>query len=259
MIPYWLEITLTPEKTMKMFGLSQKSRKYSARFIVSGGRMLGSRAWMLPLVAGMTTLVPASAQAANILTAGNISSTAVTGVHGVLRDATWSTNNTPSAVTRIYDGVIEPIAQQWNNNSFWWDDDPSVNATPLSLVLNLNNSYTISSLFAQADDNDALQVDYFDGTNWISAWTIPAVGGFGLQNRSSGALTPFTTTALRITGAFPSDRYYALSELRAEGVAAGVPEPATWAMMILGFGLVGGALRTANTRRRQKVAVRFAF
>lgn len=34
------------------------------------------------------------------------------------------------------------------------------------------------------------------------------------------------------------------------GIVAAVPEPATWAMMIVGFGLVGGALRrrkTANT------------
>ncbi len=32
-----------------------------------------------------------------------------------------------------------------------------------------------------------------------------------------------------------------------------VPEPATWAMLILGFGVVGGAMR-----RRQRVSVRFA-
>lgn len=34
---------------------------------------------------------------------------------------------------------------------------------------------------------------------------------------------------------------------------AAVPEPAAWGLMILGFGLIGGALR-----RRQKVAVRYA-
>ena len=37
-------------------------------------------------------------------------------------------------------------------------------------------------------------------------------------------------------------------------VDGAVPEPATWAMMILGFGMVGGALR----RRRQSVRVTFA-
>ncbi len=37
-------------------------------------------------------------------------------------------------------------------------------------------------------------------------------------------------------------------------VTGGVPEPTTWAMMLLGFGLIGGAMR-----RKQKVAVRYAF
>lgn len=35
---------------------------------------------------------------------------------------------------------------------------------------------------------------------------------------------------------------------------SGVPEPATWAMMLLGFGAVGGAMR----RRRQKITVSYA-
>jgi hypothetical protein len=35
-----------------------------------------------------------------------------------------------------------------------------------------------------------------------------------------------------------------------------VPEPATWAMMFLGFGLIGGAMRSAA--RRQKVTVTYA-
>lgn len=36
----------------------------------------------------------------------------------------------------------------------------------------------------------------------------------------------------------------------------GIPEPATWAFMILGFGLIGGAMR--QTKSRQSVRVRFA-
>lgn len=42
---------------------------------------------------------------------------------------------------------------------------------------------------------------------------------------------------------------------RSAAVAAAAPEPATWAMMLLGFGVVGGALRR---RRKQAVRVRFA-
>ena len=38
-------------------------------------------------------------------------------------------------------------------------------------------------------------------------------------------------------------------------IAAAVPEPATWAMMLLGFGFIGGAMRS---RLRQKVIVSYA-
>ena len=44
---------------------------------------------------------------------------------------------------------------------------------------------------------------------------------------------------------FSSAGTFAIDDLRLglEGVAPGIPEPATWLMMILGFGAVGGALR----------------
>lgn len=38
-------------------------------------------------------------------------------------------------------------------------------------------------------------------------------------------------------------------------VAGAVPEPSTWALMLLGFGFVGGAIRSA--KRQQKVTVSF--
>jgi PEP-CTERM motif len=41
-----------------------------------------------------------------------------------------------------------------------------------------------------------------------------------------------------------------------EVVAGAVPEPATWALMLLGFGFVGGAMRT--TKRRQFATVSYA-
>lgn len=39
-------------------------------------------------------------------------------------------------------------------------------------------------------------------------------------------------------------------------IAAAVPEPGTWALMLLGFGFVGGALR--HSKRRQKLTVSYA-
>jgi PEP-CTERM motif len=46
-----------------------------------------------------------------------------------------------------------------------------------------------------------------------------------------------------------------LASVRFSTLTPAVPEPASWAMMIAGFALVGGALRSANCRRRAKVSV----
>lgn len=61
--------------------------------------------------------------------------------------------------------------------------------------------------------------------------------------------------------------YYSVEDIKGGGdrdyndfafvsTTAPVPEPATWAMMILGFGLIGGALR--SSRRGQTAGVRYA-
>ena len=39
-------------------------------------------------------------------------------------------------------------------------------------------------------------------------------------------------------------------------VDGAVPEPATWAMMIIGFGMIGGTMRSA--KRRRKLTVSYA-
>lgn len=53
---------------------------------------------------------------------------------------------------------------------------------------------------------------------------------------------------------FWSDSYFTLDDLTLgiEGVAPGIPEPASWAMLVGGFALVGGAMRV---RRRAAAAI----
>lgn len=67
------------------------------------------------------------------------------------------------------------------------------------------------------------------------------LGGFATQIASARVVT--------------SD-YLGIDNFRFVQSAAAVPEPATWAMLLVGFGFVGGSLRSA--RRRQKVSVSFA-
>jgi hypothetical protein len=51
---------------------------------------------------------------------------------------------------------------------------------------------------------------------------------------------------------------FSVSSVNFATLSAAVPEPANWALMIAGFGLVGGALRNANLRRKQTVKVSYA-
>jgi hypothetical protein len=80
---------------------------------------------------------------------------------------------------------------------------------------------------------------------------FPRDGFFGVVSD-----TPFTTVELRTTG-FRGTDGFGVDNVTFSATAAAVPEPATWAMMIGGFGIVGGAMRSAR-RRKPKVAVSYA-
>jgi hypothetical protein len=190
-------------------------------------------------VAALTLAAAPAVAAVNIIPAHSVS-VAVAGVFGVLRAGSpWVPGSTLPDVFAPIDGVFEPENQQWNNSSFWWDEDPSVNpAGPVSWTVFLDDVYTLNRFVAQADDNDTYLLEWWDGGAWQTAWNIPGVFTFGLTTRDSGLIAPVTTDRLRFT-ATGGDNYYALSELQ----AFAVPEPGTWALMIAGFGLAGAALR----------------
>jgi len=66
----------------------------------------------------------------------------------------------------------------------------------------------------------------------------------GLTNRLMGSGTPDDPLSLtRFT--FASQSMFTIDDLQLglEGVAPGIPEPTVWALMITGFGAVGGVLR----------------
>lgn len=93
-----------------------------------------------------------------------------------------------------------------------------------------------------------LSVMFNDGT----AQNVAVVNnGSGVQffgaSGFSNLVTSFTLNA--------SGDAIGVDDLRFSSAAA-VPEPATWALMLLGFGFVGGALR--SKKRRQNVAVSYA-
>ncbi|WP_235902938.1 PEPxxWA-CTERM sorting domain-containing protein [Sandarakinorhabdus oryzae] len=167
--------------------------------------------------------------------------------HGILRPGSpWVPNSTPSNATAPVDGTPQPEQTQWNNGSFWWDEGAPEATAPMFWELQLNKKYAINQLLVQADNNDTYRVDYWNGSAWAPIFNVGAVAGFGLMTRDSGVFAPIFTDRFRFQ-ATGGDLYYSLGQFQAIGT---VPEPASWAMLIAGFSLVGAASR----RRRVSVS-----
>jgi hypothetical protein len=135
-----------------------------------------------------------------------------------------------------------------------------------------NGSYTISFaaskifsfVIGSLDSYNEVVLRYTDGSlagDYLGAQIIGATTQSGAAGFTFGSTTSATNNGLVtftetgplslgsvqfLSGSTDSFEYDTLS-------ASGVPEPAAWGMMILGFGMVGGAMR-----RRSSVKVRFA-
>jgi hypothetical protein len=118
-------------------------------------------------------------------------------------------------------------------------------------VLTFDGGYrTVSLLWGSIDTYNTLSLLNQDGTvlQAITGNQIPPANGNQTEASTNRRVT-FTSDAGAIYGLRLQSTSPAF-EVDDIAVAQPVPEPATWAMMILGFGAIGGTLRT---RRRQLV------
>ncbi len=143
------------------------------------------------------------------------------------------------AASTVTDGAYLADSTQWDH-AVWWDAGRSVSANS-SIQINLGGKYSLTQFALQGDNNDNYQVQYLSNGTWQNAWQANAVSGWGLASRSSGVLPAIVTDTLRITGT-GGDRLYSVGEFQAFGVSA-VPEPATYAMLLAGLGLIGFTAR----------------
>ncbi|MBO9576260.1 MAG: PEP-CTERM sorting domain-containing protein [Sphingobium sp.] len=108
------------------------------------------------------------------------------------------------------------------------------------------NSIFTNTLGATVSDR------YLSGNHWainVEIAALPLLAGSNSFSFAYDSLVPGHAGPQGL-----GDEGWGLSNIRLTGPAAGaVPEPASWALMIGGLGLVGGAMR-----RRSKTAVRFA-
>ena len=169
-----------------------------------------------------------------------------TGGSGTLNDGT---SGSSAADTQLFDRRFAPV-----------------------IKLVLDATYKVSTLSfltnypGNAIPGNLSSVDVTIGGNTQSVSLVnfgPNIGNAYLPNdlATLNALLSSTATNTITLSNFVSDNgtgyggYFAIGEIAVDGTlsAGGVPEPAAWAMMLAGFGLVGSAMR-----RRSKVAVTFA-
>jgi hypothetical protein len=117
----------------------------------------------------------------------------------------------------------------------------------------------ISFYAGSFDGYNTLAFQYADGTfelpvmtgDWVTQNTIAQSNGDQQNGNSNGRLTlTFDKAITSVTLGSTNTNAFEISDV-AGIAAAGVPEPASWALMILGFGGAGAMLRT---QRRQTVA-----
>ena len=139
------------------------------------------------------------------------------------------------------------------------------------LTFTLSGDY--SAVF-QIDSSPVVDLDHFDhfhiyeaafpgasGLADLAFYDSSALGGLGVQDIDTGVVLVDAGGPQLFTGTTANPTFrtgtFALSGFGGESYTltiAGVPEPASWAMMIGGIGAAGGALR----RRKANVSIRYA-
>ena len=140
---------------------------------------------------------------------------------------------------------------------------PFTDTTAGAFIANFSSARSFFSYqagdFAPSDD-DTLTLSLYsglNGTGTLVGTTSFFYGASGFPTIATLSLVssaPFLSAIFNGGSAdFPNSVFYDNIIVR-PAVGGAVPEPATWAMMLAGFGAVGFAMR----RRQQKASVRFA-
>ena len=205
------------------------------------------------LIASVAAVVPAQAV---VVVSGNgtLSSTDPTQLGRVSRSgigtgSTWGSSKAyPGTLNATTSYAYDLINGTYSANS--------VQAIYYEITYNSVNA-AVAQPFAVAYLNSFVPTNV--ATNYLGD-AGGSVGGTGAGTPISFQVVVGTGNSLRVnfsevfTGNLPTDYTYSISAYsdanRGENFLPGaaVPEPATWAMMILGFALAGCGLRRAHTR-----------
>ncbi|MBB4618051.1 hypothetical protein GGQ96_002187 [Sphingomonas abaci] len=147
------------------------------------------------------------------------------------------------------DGIFPAVGTEWNLSN-------SVQFGPNLLGRNTNLTYSFAELSSVtginmiADGNDYYTFSFFNGGTLSRYFEFSPYNG-GLLQSFRTDLAPTLATRVVVTGR-AGDQLYSIGEVQFSGTVAAVPGPATWAMMMVGFAMLGAS---ARYRRRATRAV----
>jgi hypothetical protein len=207
-------------------------------------------------------LVPSAANAATIISCGGASA-CIADTDNVLLT---SANNV--AIGMGQTNTNPPVQVQFTSMTDLLNLDASGQAS-ISAVDQVLNNLTFSLLggatFQRAEFNLlngatsplSVTIATNTGSNTFTLANSNGANRFGITAAPGEILTSATFTSV---GGFDSFRQLRLGGIGTGGQTPGqsgaVPEPSTWAMMLIGFGAVGFGMRR---RRKEQTRVRFAF
>jgi hypothetical protein len=123
------------------------------------------------------------------------------------------------------------VTSAWDASSVTFNTAPTFDLTPVS-----------TRHFTTLNGPDELEA--FDVTAVVNGWLSGAYANYGLAFRRIDDVNPELYFAAADQGSLRGPVLSVIgTTTRAVG---GVPEPATWGLMILGFGAAGGALRRSR-------------
>ncbi len=150
----------------------------------------------------------------------------------------------------------------------WFSNEPSTTA---QVTYDLGSAMGIDRLALWNEESSGIGsldlLTSIDGITFSSLGTFIPVPAGAVVDYSAQVFSFGATNARYVrfamsdcpagAGAFNS---CAIGEVAFRSAAIGaIPEPTTWAMMIFGFGAIGGALRNRNGRRKRKANVKVSF
>jgi hypothetical protein len=148
-----------------------------------------------------------------------------------------------------YSGVKFSQSSTLSNGNFY-NVGSNYDSSPAAVLSSQQQSEGVANiLITLPKSTDAFSLDYgtFNGSGVTfllsngDTFTQTSVGdAYTMTNVFNVTSTPFNSVLVTST-----DYVLSVNDI---SYAGGVPEPATWAVMLLGFGLIGGGLRMARRK-----------